>query len=319
MRAWQLPAPGAIDALQQNEVPVPEPAADQVLVRVRAAAVNAADLEVVLGGRFARFMRARRFPLTPGFDFAGVVEQVGAAVTTRRPGDEVFGYLPYSSRNDRGSFAEYLVAHPHELFRKPTGLTFPEAAGAATCGMTAMAMIRHADRINGRRVLVNGATGGVGSMLVQIARAHDAEVWGTTSPGNMAFLKRIGAAVALDYNETTPDSLNRRFQMIADVADRWSFRQTERILRTGGTYVTVKPSLRYVRGKLGSAMSSKSCHAVRVGHATEDFEELVRLLGSRRLKVPLHASYSMDDVPAALRLFRDESVRGKVTIVVSEY
>lgn len=322
MLQWMTPRAGSLDTLELRDVSLPEIRAEELLVRVKAAAVNPADLRVLEGGPGARFIHARRFPLTPGYDFSGVVERVGEGIQGRRVGDEVFGFLPYTPKNDRGTLSEFVVVAPGESHRKPAGLTFAEAAASATCGMTALKMIRVAGKFRPeRRVLVNGASGGVGSFVVQIARAYGAEVWGTSSAANMPFVQRLGADRVLDYATTDPRSIESRFQLIADVADRWSFRKTERILRTGGAYVTTMPSLRFARGKIASAMSSKSCVAVSVSHGdlADRFEELARLLGARRIKVPLHASYSMEDAPEAFRLLRDGSVRGKVAVVVSTY
>ena len=320
MRAWLLNETGSLASLSLEEIPTPTVAAQQVLVRIRAASVNAADLTVAMGTRAARFVHSRRLPLTPGFDFAGVVEQVGSAVRGRRVGDEVYGFLPYTPRNDRGTFAEYVAAEPNELYRKPAGLTFAEAAAVPTCGATALLAV-HAvgDFRNGRRALINGASGGVGSFIVQIAKAYGAEVWGTSRPENFAYLRRIGADQVLDYTTTDPSSLEARFALVADVADKWSYHRVERRLRTGGAYVTTMPSFRFVRGKLASVMSSKSCVALRVAPRETELEALSRLLGSRRVKVPIHASYSMEEAPEALRAMQVESVRGKVVVVVSEY
>ncbi len=316
MRSWQLLRPGSLD-LELRETEMPGIGDDQLLVRVRAAAVNPADLVVMLGERYARFMHARSFPLTPGYDFAGIVERVGANVSPRRVGEEVFGFLPYSPGNDRGTLAEFVATNAGESYRKPTGVSFGEAAAAATCGMTALGILDFAGRIDDRRVLINGASGGVGSMLVQIAKSRGANVWGTARPENHAFLRRIGADAALDYADTDPAEIEARFQLVADLPDRWSFSRTERILRPGGAYVTTAPSMRLVRGKIASLLSPRSCHAVQVQHDADHFQELSRLLASRKVKVPIHASFSMDDAPAAFRMFRDDSIRGKVVIMVS--
>ncbi|HEX7071686.1 MAG TPA: NAD(P)-dependent alcohol dehydrogenase [Rhodothermales bacterium] len=320
MLAWQTSRPGSLESLELRDVPVPEVGPGQMLVRVRTAAVNAADLVVMLDQPGARFVHSRSLPITPGYDFAGIVERVGPEVQGRRAGDEVFGFLPYRAHNNRGTFAEYVLAEPDEVFRKPTGISFAEAAAAATCGSTALRALQLAGEPGrGRRVLINGASGGVGSFLVQIAKAYGAEVWGTASAQNLPYLQRIGCDRALDYRTIDPAELPARFQLIADVADKWSYSRVERRIRTGGAYVAVLPSLRFVRGKVSSLLSSKSCLLVRVAPRDREFEELSRLIGSRRVKVPIHASFSMKDAREALRTFHEESIRGKVVVVVSEY
>lgn len=320
MQAWVRDARGSIETLRLGVLPKPEPAADQVLVRIRAACLNPADLEVLSGGRPARFIHARRDPLIAGSDLSGIVVGVGESAQRFRVGDEVFGFLSQARTTERGTLAEYVNVFPMEIRPKPANLSHQEAACAATAGTTAMNALRRSGQLlAGRRVLINGASGGVGSFATQIAVAHGAEVWATCSGSNVDFVRRLGAHRVFEYAVTDPLRQERRFHAVIDVGDTLSFRIVERRLRTGGAYVAMLPSIRFFKGVLSSMLSSRSCRLARASHAPDDFDGIIRLLTTRRVRTQIQASYSMADVPAALRLLRDESVRGRIAVVVSEY
>lgn len=320
MQAWVLDAPGSLDGLRLTDLQRPVPSPDQVLVRVRAVALNPADLAVIADKRIARYLRDRTFPLTPGFDFSGVIARVGDEVSEYRVGEEVFGFLPYDRRTNRGTLAEFVNVFPVEMRRKPGNLSFSEAAASATVGTTAVHALEITGQLRaGRRILINGGSGGVGSFAVQIAAAHDAEVWAACSAANIEFVRRLGAQRVFDYRTTDARRLNRRFHAVIDVADTLSYGRMERGLHSGGVYVAVLPSVRFVYGVLSSAMSSRSCRMARATHAPDVWQNLIRLLSSRRVKAQIHVSYTMVDAKSAFELLRDESVRGKVVVVVSNY
>lgn len=317
MLAWLLERPGAIEHLRLREHPDPHLEDHGLMVRVQGAAVNPADLTVIAGGFGARFVRARKYPLVPGFDFCGRVEAIGAHVEGWREGDEVFGFLPYRPSTTRGTFAQRVAVAPHEVAAKPATIAASAAAGAATVGVTALQAIRLAggSRV-GDRWLVHGASGGLGSFLVSMGRLAGVEVWGTCSESSLSYVRRLGAERAFDYRKTKLSDLGPRFNVIFDVAAKSSYHACERRLKTGGTYLTTQPSLRLLTGMLRSTMSPRACRLVSVRPDAEDLATLARMIDDRRLKVPIDSSWSMNDVPGALRRLSQGGVRGKVTVAI---
>lgn len=191
MKAITYQRYGSPDVLEYGDVPEPKLGADAVLVRVRAAAVNPVDWKIQAG--YLDSVLDAVFPVIPGWDVAGVVEQVGVGVTEYAPGDEVIGYV----REDmvgRGTFAEYVAAPVRTLAHKPAALDFEQAAGLPLAGLTAYQALTGALEIKpGETVLVHAAAGGVGSLAVQIARALGARVIGTASERNHDYLRTLGA------------------------------------------------------------------------------------------------------------------------------
>src|SRR3954470_17463767 len=184
MKALVIHSFGGPEVLKFEEIPRPEPRADQVLVRVVAAAVNPVDTAVRQG--YLRQRTGEKFPMIIGYDIAGVVEKAGAKVTKLKPGDAVYAYLTLSG----GGYAEYAVASEKEAVRKPNSLTFEEAAAVPLAGETAwQALIDTGKLESGQTVLIHGGSGGVGSLAVQIAKARGAKVIATASTANQETLK----------------------------------------------------------------------------------------------------------------------------------
>ena len=188
-----------------KEVDRPSPGDDEVLIRVRATGVNTPDWITVAGVPYAiRLSFGLRQPPTPvrGTDVAGVVEAVGKRVTDLQPGDEVFGSSWTGTLATPGTFAEFTVTPASQLIKKPAGLTFEEAAGSVMSGLTAMIAMRDVGKLGpGSRVLINGASGGVGTFAVQIAKALGAEVTGACSTRNVPLVRSLGADHVIDYTE----------------------------------------------------------------------------------------------------------------------
>ena len=194
MRAAILRQNGPVEGIEIGQIVAPVPKPDELLVRVHAAAVNPADLKVVSGKDGGGFIHARKFPTAIGFDFSGVVEKVGPDAGGRAVGDEVFGHLAYSMSTRQGTFADLVTIKPANTGLKPAGLRHEDAAASATVGCTALQAIVDKGRLQaGQRILVNGASGGVGSFAVQIARLLGAEVWATCSGAKADFVRGLGA------------------------------------------------------------------------------------------------------------------------------
>ncbi|HYI34840.1 MAG TPA: NAD(P)-dependent alcohol dehydrogenase [Glaciibacter sp.] len=230
MRAIVQDAYGpAADVLRPEEVPVPVPEVDEVLVRVRAASIHVGDLVAVEGepiiARFATGLRKPSNPV-PGTDVAGTVVAVGKGVTSLQIGDHVFGWCT-------GAFAEYACAREDQFLPKPSNLSFEQAAAVGVSATTALQLLR--DRaVFGAKVLVNGASGGLGSYAVQIAAAFGAEVTGVSGPNNTDTVRSLGASHVIDYSRNDFTLGEERYDFILDNVANHSLSQTRRALTEGG-------------------------------------------------------------------------------------
>lgn len=317
MRAALLRRNGPLDSVELGQIAAPTPSSAQLLVRVRAAAVNPADLKVVTGKDGAAFIHAKRFPMTFGYDFSGVIEQVGAAVTGRAVGDEVFGHLAYSMRTRQGSFADLVAVDSSEVAAKPANVSHEAAASSATVGCTALQALRDKGRLQaGQRVLINGASGGVGSYAVQVARLLGAEVWGTASAAKSDFVRGLGATRVIDYRETPIASLDETFDVIFDVAVSSSYQETRHLLRRGGAYVTLLPSGTLFVGMLLSMFSNTRCTMITVRSRGSDLAQLGAWLASGELEPSIEQVFPLSEVSTALAALQSGAIRGKLAIHV---
>lgn len=318
MKALAIERPGSVADAALREVPRPEPQRGEVAVAVRAAALNPADVKVAGGELAARFLKARRFPLILGYDFAGVVDAVGSGVSSFGEGDRVFGFVPYSRKTEVGTIAERLCVAADQIARIPDKVDFAEAAACATVAATALQGLRDAGGLAaGKRVLVNGASGGVGSFAVQIARALGAEVTGTCSAGNVDFVAGLGASEVLDYRETSLGDTGGDFAVVLDAAATSSFLECRKLIEPGGAYVTLLPGPGWLAGKLASLVSSKRCHFITVQPRPADFERIAAWIAAGDLEVAIAERTPMARAAEALARQEAGGFAGKLVIDVA--
>ena len=318
MRAAILDTNGPLDSVRIGELDAPSMRGDDLLVRVHGAAINPADLKVVTGKDGAAFLHAKNFPTSFGFDFSGVVEAVGRDVQGRSVGDEVFGFLAYARSTKQGSFAELLSVKPNTVGDKPPTISHEEAATAATAGCTALQALEEIGRLQpGQKVLVNGASGGVGSYAVQIASHLGAEVWGTASAAKADFVKGLGAACVVDYKTAPLADIGEKFDVVLDAASMSSFGKVSGILEPGGAYVTLLPSLGLLTGMLASFFSSKRCGVVVVKSRTANLNRLADWLRAGKLRASVDSTFSLNDITAALAAQQAGKAQGKLAITVA--
>lgn len=319
MRAAILDKHGPIDSLRIGEIETPTLRSGTMLVRVVAASINPADLKFIRGKDGGGFLHAKNFPTPIGFDFSGVVEQLGANVHGRAVGDEVFGHLPYSPTTKQGSFAELVLVKPGAVGLKPSSIGHPEAAAAATAGCTALQGLRDRGRLkSGQRVLVNGASGGVGSFAVQIAAALGAEVAGTSSAAKAGFVRSLGVEQVIDYRETPLSSMSETFDVVFDAASMSSFDEAKQLLNRGGAYVTLLPSASVLGAMLSSVFSSKRCGFVTVQSRAADLEQLADWMVAGKLKASVEETFPLSDISTALSALDSGAVRGKLAVRIGE-
>ena len=310
---------GGPGVVRVEEVDQPVLTDDRVLVRVRASSLNKADWHQLRG--WPRFLRpvtrdGVRRPKSPlfGTDFAGVVEAVGKDVTDLAPGDEVFG-----GRN--GAFAEYVSAT--NVVRKPSNVTFEEAATMGIAGLTALQGLRdHGGVQPGQRVLVNGASGGVGTLAVQIAKALGAHVTAVCSTRNVEQARALGADRVLDYTREKFTREQERYDLIADVAGGHSWFAMRRVLKPEGRLVVVgahgsRGQLRHIAAIKLSAVGSKQPVKFFIAKFNkEDLQTLADLLESGALKPAIDRTYQLNEAQDALRTFGEGHVRGKLVLTM---
>ena len=317
---------GPVEALCVQEMDDPAVGPDQVLVRVRAASVNPADWHFMRGEPYiARLQAGLRAPKAAvlGCDLAGTVEAVGASVQGYEPGDEVFG-SPFM--RGFGAFAELTAVPAEVLAHKPADLSFVEAAALPLAALTALQGLRDQAKVEaGQRVLIIGASGGVGTFAVQIAKAYGAEVAGVCSHANVDLVRSLGADQVIDYTREKFTDGGERYDVIFQLGGTEGPAECRRVLTSTGTLVMssgesagrwLGPLGRVLRASLLSPLVSQKLTTFTVKPNTEDLNELRRLVEAGQLKPVIGATYSLAEVPQAIRQVEEGHARGKVVIEV---
>jgi NADPH:quinone reductase-like Zn-dependent oxidoreductase len=303
--------------LRMGEVDKPAPGAGEVLVKVRAVSVNAADWHALRGKPL--FSRATLGVLRPkhqllGVDIAGQVEAVGSGVTRYQPGDQVYANL---LDHGYGGFADYVSVPAEVMALKPASLSFEEAAAVPMAATTALQGLGHHGPIQpGQQILINGATGGVGSFAVQLAKASGAEVTAVTSTPNLELVRSLGADHVLDY--TTTDALGdgRRYDRILDTVGNQSVHDLGRALAEGGKAAVT--GFTSVRRLLGVSLRGGNNIAMVQAHVTtSDLELLSELLEAGKVRPQIDRRYRFAELPAAIAYLEQGHARAKVVAEVA--
>ena len=313
---------GTPDVVQLKEIDMPVVGDGQVLVRVRAAGVNPLDWHRVTGTPYV--MRRRAGLRRPkdhrlGVDYAGTIEAVGAGVTGFRPGDDVFG-------GRDGAFAEYVCASPAgSMTHKPSNLTFEEAAAVPIAAITALQALRdHGALQPGQSVLINGASGGVGTFAVQIAKAFGADVTGVCSTRNVDLVRSLGADHVIDYTREDFTRGGRRYDVLLDNVGNRSWWRCRRLLKPAGRFVPVGGPKGRLLGGLGHTW--RTILVAKLGGARVDFflanitvadmVVLRELLETGKVSPCIDRRYRLDDIAEALLYQGQGHARGKVVITM---
>ncbi|MFC4116668.1 NAD(P)-dependent alcohol dehydrogenase [Nonomuraea zeae] len=313
---------GSAGVLRLGEVPKPVPGGGEALVRVHAASITHGDLVTMTGlpylGRLSFGLRGPR-QRVPGRDVAGVVEAVGDNVTSLKPGDEVYAEIP------AGGFAEYAAVPEKLLAHKPANLTFDQAAAVPWAANTALQGLRDRGGIaRGQRVLINGASGGVGTFAVQIAKSFGAEVTGVCSTRNVELVRSIGADHVVDYTREDFTAGGRRYDLLFDLAGNRSLAECRRVLVPGGILVLSSSKGGRWLGPMGRLMGAlalspfvrQSLRGFMAKRSRENLAELTKLVESGRITPAIDRTYPLSEVPEAMRYFGEEHARAKIVITV---
>lgn len=313
MRAIAYRDYGGPDVLQLHQRPVPQAASSQVLIRVAAAGINPIDCRTRQGE--LRWLLPGGFPRVPGFDVAGTVEQAeprtGLAV-----GERVIAFLDglYG-----GGYAEFAVCAADAVTPLPDSVDMLHAAGLPLAGSTALQSLRDIGGIRqGDFVLINGASGGVGSFAIQIAKAYGATVTAVCSAKHHDFVRELGADEVLDYADTDYSKLNRQWNIVFDAAGKSSYRAARHVLARGGRFISTEPSLAGIGMSLATSLLSKKGRVMLARPRSKDLRELVRLVTSGKLAMHLDEVFPLDQAAAAHRRIEAGGVRGKLVLQVAE-
>ncbi len=311
------------NVLRLGTVARPAIGPDEVLVRVRAASVDRGTWHIMAGLpypiRLAGFGLRRPRPLNPGRSLAGTVEAVGADVTGFRPGDEVYG-------TGEGTFAEYAVARPGRLTGKPANLSYEQAAAVPVSGVTALQAVRDQARIEpGQRVLIIGASGGVGTFMVQLAKAYGAHVTAACSTGKVDLVRALGADRVIDYTREEVADGAHRYDVILDIGGNRRLSYLRRALTPDGRLVIVGGETdgrllggtdRQLRAQLLSPFVSQKLGTFVATENAKDFAALRELIEAGTVTPAIDRVYPLDQTAAAVRHLLDGQARGKIVITV---
>jgi NADPH:quinone reductase-like Zn-dependent oxidoreductase len=305
---------GSADVLEVMELPRPTLNPNSVLIRVAAAGVNPADW-VLRRGALKLFVRLK-FPFVPGADVSGVVAAVGSAVTRFRPGDAVYAMLPNAAG---GGYAEYAVAAENLVAPMPANLNFAEAAAIPLAALTALQGLRdHAAVKPGMHVLINGASGGVGSFAIQIAKAMGAHVTAVSSSVNLLMVKTLGADEAIDYTSENVKALKQKFDVIFDTVGVFNVAEARKLLAKNGVFISINPTKITPIDALLARFAGLKAKGYLVKPGAADLQQISQWLLAGKIKPVIEECYDIEDAADAQRHSETGRVRGKLVLIVDE-
>ena len=313
MKAVVIHAFGGNDVIDVKDMPVPSLRPGDVLIQVRAAGVNPVDWKTREGE--TRIVVGGKFPKILGIECAGEVVEAGRLVTRWKPGDEVIATAGFRL----GAYAEFAAVPDKTVFSKPKSMSFEEAAAIPIAGMTAYTALRDKGAVAaGKRVLINGASGGVGTFAVQIAKLYGADVTAVCSSANESLAKGLGADRVADYHNRDFTQSGERYDIIFDTVSSRSYGECKKALSSRGVYINTLPSLSIFRDiLLTSLFPGKKAATMMVGFNTADMGWLCGQIEAGRIKVVLDKVFPLERVKEALAYSQTGRARGKVVLSVS--
>jgi NADPH:quinone reductase-like Zn-dependent oxidoreductase len=299
---------GGPEVLKLEDVPVPEPKENEILVRVIASGVNPAD-PLILGGKFAKEF-GTRLPLILGYEMAGVVTKAGAKVTKLKVGDAVYAYLLWG-----GGWAEYCISNEGESATKPESLTFVEASAVPLAALTAWQALVDIGKVEaGQTILIHGGSGGVGSFAIQIAKARGARVIATASTANQDLLKQLGADVAIDYTKQKFEEIAHDIDVVLDPVGRDTLARSYGVVKKGGIVVTIVSRCDEAElKKHGIHGASLSSHP-----DASELSELTKLIDAGKIKPIVSRVLPLTDAAKADAQAATHHTRGKIVLKIAD-
>jgi len=310
MKAIVIHEYGSPEVLKYEDVPRPEPKADQILIRVIAAGVNPVD-GMIRSGMFAKDGNGA-FPMVLGGDIAGVVERVGNKITKFKAGDPVFAYV---SLDSGGGYAQYTVVPEHDAAPKPTSLTYIEAAAVPIVALTAWQALIDTAKLNaGQTVLIHGGSGGVGSFAIQIAKARGAKVIATASTANQDLLKQLGTDVAVDYTKQKFEDIAKDVDVVLDSVGKDTLTRSYGVVKKGGIIVSLvaRPNQSDLEkhGIRGVALS--------VEPNSGELAQIGKLIDEKKIRVIVSQTFPLSEAKKAQDQVASGHTRGKIVLKLAE-
>jgi NADPH:quinone reductase-like Zn-dependent oxidoreductase len=308
MKAITIREFGGPEVLKMEEIPTPQPSADEVLIKIYASGVNPIDWKIRKGLRKEKF--PTQFPLVLGWDVSGVVQEAGSNVTDLKPGDEVYG-RPDPTKN--GTYAEYIVVKASEVAIKPKTIDHIHAAGVPLAGLTAwQGLFDHGHLEQGQRVLIHAASGGVGTFAVQFAKWKGAYVIGTTSTENINFVKQLGADEVIDYKKEKFDEKIENIDLVFDTLGGETQTRSLKVLKKGGTLVTtLKPENEGVAKEKNIHIEGYMALSTSAG-----LKKIAELIDAGKVKPIIAKVFPLKDAAKAQSLSEEGHTVGKIILQV---
>ncbi|MEC4804211.1 MAG: NAD(P)-dependent alcohol dehydrogenase [Jaaginema sp. PMC 1079.18] len=313
MKAILIDRHGDAEVMQYRDTEKPSPTANEILVQIYASSVNPVDWKIRQGD--LQVITGLSFPRGVGSDFAGIVAEVGAGVTRFRVGDAVYGAVnPLMGR----THAEYVAVAESQAALKPSNMSFSEAAAVPIAGVTALQSLRDLGKIqSGQKVLINGASGGVGTYAVQIAKAMDTEVTGVCSADNFELVESLGCDRVLDYNTTDFTQEGIKYDLIFDAVGKRTFWDCQEVLTPNGVYVSTLPSAEdLAAGAVTLVLPGKKAKLVLAQPNGQNLTELKTLIEVGKIRSIIDSNFPLAETIAAHRRSESHRAKGKVIITV---
>jgi len=315
MKAAVISRYGSPDVLEIKEVSKPEIGKDDILIQVHATTVNPVDWKIRSGS--LKILTGRKFPKILGGDIAGIVVDRGQNVTLFNEGDEVFGKLNAFSG---GAYAEYASVRSNQIAFKPKNLDFNEAATLPLAGLTAIQSLLDLGGLKkGKRVLINGASGGVGVVAVQFSRALNATVTGVCSARNAELVKSLGADNVVDYNNVDISEMNQKFDIFFDAVAKSSFGAAKKVLDKGGVYITTVPNFTImILGPLLNPFSSRKMEKIMVKSNPGQLKLMKEMVEAGDIKPIIDKVFPLSEIADAHREGEKGRTVGKIVVSIKD-
>ena len=301
---------GGPEVLKLEDVPVPTPKEDEMLVKVVAAGVNSFD-GTLRAGRYAK-PNGTQLPWHPGYDIAGVVEKIGGKITKFKAGDAVYAFIPFLKG---GGYAEYALARESDAALKPATINFVEAAGAPSVALTAwQAIVDKANVQSGQTVLIHGASGGVGLFAIPIAKIRGAKVLATASTANQDFLKQLGADVAIDYKTQKFEDIAKDVDVVIDGVGGETLKRSYPIVKKGGIIVSLSDNVDQAQlDKYGIRGMS-----IEVQTSGNELGQIGKLIDEKKIKIVVSETFPLAEAGKAQAKAETGHARGKIVLKVRD-
>ncbi len=302
---------GPAEVMEITETDLPQPGPGEVLIKIKAAGINPVDYKVRNGS--LKFITGKKFPRTPGGEFAGIVEKNGVGSKKFSQGEKVFAMLS----KEGGAYSEYLCVKEDLLSMMPAQWNFADAAVVPLAGLTALQSLRDKGKISqGMKVLINGGSGGVGMYGIQIAKAMGAEVVAVCSGKNIDLVKGFGAQQVIDYEKEDFTRLPVQFDIVLDAVAKSSPAQCSRIIKPGGTYITTLPTPGVIFRQITNLLRSRKAFGIICKPGGKDLDVLSKLMEEGKIRPYIDKKYTLGQVVEAHHYIETGRVRGKLVIIL---